>query len=300
MDCDCWPLVCRSGHANNFGITYHMQCGYCNSIHCPWQCLIFIHFNQNHAATLYLRKYPNAPAGNTEPLDTTFYDRQTMFVVPNEVRNVTHSNHVCVISTAYVHANHNGFCKNGPHCMWEAFCALHPYALNFKRCEIQKWLVDRQINCMHIDPHTGEQTNQLGVMVHRCKRYCERLMRAIGLDDRHGGRGKGGGKGGGKGKGKSGSKGKSNGKGKGKEAVDSEEDEGAGRAALELEVLKAADLFQAEGLLKHCLEGFRGGLTVHTVVEQLVWAHKRGPAEAQAVATEFFVAHGRAVRVRYF
>jgi hypothetical protein len=88
-----------------------------------------------------------------------------MFVVPNELRNVTHSNHVCVISTAYVHANHNGYCKNGPHCMWEAFFALHPYALNFKRCEIQKWLVDRQINCMHIDPLTGAQTNQLRVMV---------------------------------------------------------------------------------------------------------------------------------------
>ena len=114
----------------------------------------------------------------------------------------------------------------------------------------------------------------------------------------HGGRGKGGGKGGGKGKGKSGSKGKSNGKGKGKEAADSEEDEGAGRAALELKVLKAADLFQAEGLLKHCLEGFRRALTVHTVVEQLVWAHKCGPAEARAVATEYFVANARAVRVR--
>jgi hypothetical protein len=114
----------------------------------------------------------------------------------------------------------------------------------------------------------------------------------------HGGRGKGGGKGGGKGKGKSGSKGKSNGKGKGKEAADSEEDEGAGRAALELKVLKAADLFQAEGLLKHCLEGFRRALTVHTVVEQLVWAHKHGPAEARAIATEYFVANARAVRVR--
>jgi hypothetical protein len=55
-----------------------------------------------------------------------------------------------------------------------------------------------------------------------------------------GGGGKGGGKGGGGGKGK----------GKGKEAAGSEEDEGAGRAALELEVLKAADLFQAQGLLK--------------------------------------------------
>jgi hypothetical protein len=68
-----------------------------------------------------------------------------------------------------------------------------------------------------------------------------------------------------------------------------------GRAALELEVLKAADLFQAEGLLKHCLEGFRGALTVHTVIEQLVWSHKRGPEEARGVATEFFATHGRAV-----
>jgi len=36
---------------------------------------------------------------------------------------------------------------------------------------------------MHIDSHTGEQTNQLVVMVDRCKRYCERLMRANCLDD---------------------------------------------------------------------------------------------------------------------
>jgi sugar lactone lactonase YvrE len=114
----------------------------------------------------------------------------------------------------------------------------------------------------------------------------------------HGGRGKGVGKGGGGDKGKGGSKCKGRGKGKGKEAAGSEEDEWAGRAALELEVLKAADLFQAEGLLKHCLEGFRGALTVHTVVEQLVWAHKYGPVEARVVAKEFFAAHGRAVRVR--
>jgi hypothetical protein len=76
------------------------------------------------------------------------------------------------------------------------------------------------------------------------------------------------------------------------------DDTAAERTALELEVLMAADLFQAEGLLKHCLEGFRGALTVHTVVEQLVWAHKHGPAEARAIAVEYFVAHLRAVRVR--
>jgi hypothetical protein len=78
--------------------------------------------------------------------------------------------------------------------------------------------------------------------------------------------------------------------------VGSEEDEATERKALELEVLKAADLFQAEGLLKHCLERFREALTVHTVVEQLVWAHKSGPEEARALAREYFVAHARAVR----
>ena len=61
-DCDCWPRVSRGGHTSNSGITYRMECGYCNRIHCPWQCLIFIHFNQNHAATLYLRKYPTLDA----------------------------------------------------------------------------------------------------------------------------------------------------------------------------------------------------------------------------------------------
>ena len=95
-------------------------------------------------------------------------------------------------------------------------------------------------------------------------------------------------------------KAKGKGKSKGKEAAGSEDEGRAGRGALALEVLKAADLFQAEGLLKHCLEGFRGALTVHTVVEQLVWAHTRGPAEARAVATEYFIAHGRAVRVRQY
>jgi hypothetical protein len=66
--------------------------------------------------------------------------------------------------------------------MWEAFCALHPYALHFKRSEIQNWLVDRHINCIHIDPQTGTQTNLLKVMVDKCKRYCERLTRANGID----------------------------------------------------------------------------------------------------------------------
>ena len=62
-------------------------------------------------------------------------------------------------------------------------------------------------------------------------------------------------------------------------------------------MLKAADLFQAEGLLKHCLEAFRRGLTVHTAIEQLVWAHTHGPAEARTMATDYFVRNGNRIKV---
>jgi hypothetical protein len=54
-----------------------------------------------------------------------------------------------------------------------------------------------------------------------------------------------------------------------------------GSSGLVREALKAADMLQAEGLLKHCLEAFRGGLTVHTAIEHLVWgaqARVRGGA----------------------
>jgi hypothetical protein len=46
MDCDFCPLVCHCGHTNNSGITYRMECGYCNLIHCPWQCRVFIQFRE--------------------------------------------------------------------------------------------------------------------------------------------------------------------------------------------------------------------------------------------------------------
>jgi hypothetical protein len=83
------------------------------------------------------------------------------------------------------------------------------------------------------------------------------------------------------------------GKGKGKE-----EGAAAGGRRMKLEVLKAADLLRAEGLLQHCLEGFREALTVATAVEQLVWAQQEGPAEARAIATDYFVANCKAIRVR--
>ena len=63
------------------------------------------------------------------------------------------------------------------------------------------------------------------------------------------------------------------------------------------EVLKAADMLQAEGLLQHCLEAFRGGLTVHTAIEHLVWAHTEGPEEARGAAMAYVVQHYKAIQV---
>ena len=50
--------------------------------------------------------------------------------------------------------------------------------------------------------------------------------------------------------------------------------------------------------MQHCLESFRGGMTVATAVEELVWAHQEGPAEAREMATDFFVRNRKAIRVR--
>ena len=55
-----------------------------------------------------------------------------------------------------------------------------------------------------------------------------------------------------------------------------------GRERRRREVLKEEGMLQAEGLLKHCLEAFRDCLTVHTAIEQLMWAHQDGPEEAYA------------------
>ena len=49
--------------------------------------------------------------------------------------------------------------------------------------------------------------------------------------------------------------------------------------------------------MEHCVEAFGRGLKVDTAVEELVWAHSDGPAEARTVATEYFVGNCRRIRV---
>jgi hypothetical protein len=98
----------------------------------------------------------------------------------------------------------------------------------------------------------------------------------------------------GKGKGKVGRGGGGQG---GAAGVGGEGEGAAGGGGLLWEVLKAADMLQAEGLLEHCLEAFRGGLTVHTAIEHLVWAHKHGPEEARELAMAYGAKHFRAIQV---
>ena len=50
--------------------------------------------------------------------------------------------------------------------------------------------------------------------------------------------------------------------------------------------------------LKHCLEAFRSGLTVHTAIQHLVLEHKHGPEEARGLAMAYVVQHFKTIQVR--
>jgi hypothetical protein len=101
----------------------------------------------------------------------------------------------------------------------------------------------------------------------------------------------------GKGKGKGKGKGGRGGQGGAAGVVGGEGEGAAGGNGLVREVLKAADMLQAEGLLKHCLEAFRCGLTVNTAIENLVWAHTHGPEEARGLAMAYVVQHIKTIQV---
>ena len=62
-------------------------------------------------------------------------------------------------------------------------------------------------------------------------------------------------------------------------------------------MLKTADMLQAEGLFRHCLEAFGGGLTVHTAIEHLVWAQKHGPEGARGLTIAYVVQHIKTIQV---
>ena len=59
------------------------------------------------------------------------------------------------------------------------------------------------------------------------------------------------------------------------------------RQAIAWKVLTTADLFQAEGLLTHCLKTFKLSLTLHTTIECLVCAHLHGPLQICTLAIDY-------------
>lgn len=72
---------------------------------------------------------------------------------------------------------------------------MHAYAINFKRFKIHQWIEDRNINVTHegMNQHgIVVRTNQLGVIVDRCKRFAERYRVATendtGVDNRYEGK----------------------------------------------------------------------------------------------------------------
>jgi hypothetical protein len=143
-------------------------------------------FDQDSADDQYIRKHPlTDTTPGFQPLDRQQYIRQTMFVVKQELRDIEHANHVCMVVTVFVHSNHTGYYPHGAHYMWEDLCRMHTYTLTFKRFQIQQWLQERNINVTHEhmnDHDTVVHTNQLGVMVDRCKRFCERYRVATEND----------------------------------------------------------------------------------------------------------------------
>jgi len=190
LQCDCASLISRNGKASSCCVTYRMECAYSNRLGCKWQCRIVIYFDQEAAAKQYLRKHPSKhPSGpfQADPpaLDRKVYCRQSMFPVKQELRGIVHANHVCFVATGFVHSNHTAYNHSGAHPMFESFCELHAYALNFKRFEIQQWLEDRKIDVFHEgtdENGTIVRTNQMGVVVERCKRFAERFRAAAEND----------------------------------------------------------------------------------------------------------------------
>ena len=92
-----------------------------------------------------------------------------------------HAHDVCIVQLSSTHSPHNTYQKNSAHCLSQAHCALHSYALHYKRHQIRSWLRESKIDCVHVGyDASGQQvrTCQLEVnqvMVKRC--ICETFRR---------------------------------------------------------------------------------------------------------------------------
>jgi len=160
-------------------VQYRYECAYGNRISCDWQLRILVPFDQVSAVEQYCRTHPE-DAACTQDVPRLCFDRQSMPTVKLNERATAHAHHVCIVQLSGTHSPHNTYQKNSAHCLFQAHCALHPYALHYKRHQIRSWLRESKIDCVHVGYNaSGQQvrTCQFEVMVKRCKRFCESFRR---------------------------------------------------------------------------------------------------------------------------
>lgn len=174
--CNGFALRERSGFTTTTHLCYRFQCGFHNYLKCSWQLRILVPYNQSAELERYCAAHSavSRPAG----MENAVHTPQTLSLVSAKsgLRPHVHQFHVCVIDTAGTHKQHNGYQETHAHCMFKAYCDLHPFALHFGKADIRNWLEHEKIDTVRVtvDERTGkeiERVDMLNSMVTRCKRY---------------------------------------------------------------------------------------------------------------------------------
>ncbi len=175
-ECNGYALRERHGFRTQFGVCYRFQCGFFNFFKCGWQVRVWVPYDQTFHITLYYDSHPELP--RPVVIDVVLHTPQTMAVatVKSGLRPQQHKSHLCMIETTGTHVKHNGYQHKQAHCMFKAYCDLHPFALRYGFTEITNWLRNEKIDTLHVrvDAETGERTSvdRLKTMVKACKRFC--------------------------------------------------------------------------------------------------------------------------------
>ena len=174
--CNGFALRERSGFTTTTHLCYRFQCGFHNYLKSSWQLRILVPYNQSAELERYCAAHSavSRPAG----MENAVHTPQTLSLVSAKsgLRPHVHKCHVCVIDTAGTHKQHNGYQETHAHCMFKAYCDLHPFALHFGKADIRNWLEHEKIDTVRVtvDERTGkeiERVDMLNSMVTRCKRY---------------------------------------------------------------------------------------------------------------------------------
>jgi len=184
--CNGYPLRERFGFVTANGLTYRFQCGFFNYLKCEWQLRVIIPYNQPYELAQYRATHPDVPESTV--INAIAHTSATMSLLSAKsgMRPAAYKSHLCYIETTGTHKPHNSYQKKHAHCMFQAYCKMHPFALRYGRAEITTWLRNENIQtkCVQVDPDTGETTSvdHLTKMVSKCKRYCEAQVKKLDGD----------------------------------------------------------------------------------------------------------------------